>query len=137
MANEKRLIPNLWVDWYIEKDKQMLLHLKKYKDYLSLLEASEGSNLSNDLSICLLNDKLKEENMNCYQDVRDKYFVNPEYDNLEFWTVHILLNKEQAVQDLNKISNKIIYDIVNGMLKKTKKKLLWSYIQIKYLEHLF
>lgn len=51
MANEKRLIPNLWVDWYIEKDKQMLLHLKKYKDYLSLLEASEGSNLSNDLSI--------------------------------------------------------------------------------------
>lgn len=75
--------------------------------------------------------------MNCYQDVRDKYFVNPEYDNLEFWTVHILLNKEQAVQGLNKISNKIIYDIVNGMLKKTKKKLLWSYIQIKYLEHLF
>lgn len=124
IINEKRLIPNLWDDWYFERDKQMLFHLKKYKDYLSLLEKKSGFNLSNDLSICLLKDKLKEENMNCYQDVRDKYFVNPEYDNLEFWTIHILLNKELAVQDLNKISNKVVYDMANSMLTKNKKEII-------------
>lgn len=122
--NKKRLFPNLWIDWFFERDKQMLFHLKKYENYLSLLEKNAGSNLSNDLSICLLKDKLKEQNMNCYQNIKDKYFIVPEYDNLEFWTIHILLNKEMAIQDLNKISNKVVYDIANNMLIKNKQEII-------------
>lgn len=31
IVNEKRLIPNLWDDWYFERDKQILFHLKNIK----------------------------------------------------------------------------------------------------------
>ena len=28
IINEDRLIPNIWMNWYLERNKQILLHLK-------------------------------------------------------------------------------------------------------------
>ena len=108
------------MNWYWERDKQILLHLKKYDKYLSLIERGVR-NSSNDLSICLIKDKLKIAENSCYKQIIDTYFHNPEYDNLEFWTVHIFINKDLAKEDLDKIPDKTTYDIVIHMLNKSKE----------------
>ena len=81
-------------------------------------------NSSNDLSICLIKDRLKIMEHNCYKRIMDTYFNNPEYDNLDFWTVHIFIDKELAKEDLGKISDKTTYNIVIHMLNKSKKDIL-------------
>lgn len=123
IINEKRLIPNIWMNWYLERDKQILLHLKKYNKYLFLMERGVR-NSSNDLSICLIKDRLKIMEHNCYKRIRDTYFNNPEYDNLDFWTVHVFIDKELAKEDLGKISDKTTYNIVIHMLNKSKEDIL-------------
>lgn len=123
IISEDRLIPNIWMNWYFERSKQILLHLKKYDKYLYLMEQGVKS-LSDDLSICLIRDKLKITDRDCYEKIRSTYFYNPTYDSLEFWTVHIFINKELAKEDLDKISDKTTYDIVVNMLNKSKEDIL-------------
>lgn len=121
---KKEMIPNLWKDWYIERNKHILMHLRKYKELLLLLESIKNPNRGDLITICLIKDKLNISDSGCYKKILDSLEREIDSNNLEIWTVYIMIDRDFVRANINKISDETVYTIVNDMLKKTNKDIL-------------